>query len=44
MVAEGEQAALDAFVRRVKAETDAVIRMNALTVTKGEAGGEFAEL
>jgi len=42
MVAEGERAALDAFVRMVKAEGDAVIRVDALAVTTGEAGGEFA--
>ena len=42
MVAEGERAALDAFVRMVKAEGDAVIRVDALAVTTGEASGEFA--
>ena len=42
MVAEGERAALDAFMQMVKAEGDAVIRVDSLTVTTGEAGGEFA--
>lgn len=41
MVAEGERAALDAFVRMVKAEGDGVIRVDALTVTTGDATGEF---
>ena len=42
MVAEGERTALDTFVRMVKAEGDAVIRVDLLTVTEGEASGEFA--
>ena len=41
MVAEGERAALDAFVRMVKAEGDAVIRVDSLSATTGEASGEF---
>ena len=42
IVAESERAALDAFVRMVKAEGDAVIRVDSLAVTMGEASGEFA--
>ena len=42
MVAEGERAALDAFVRMIKAEGDALIRVDSLSVTTGEANGEFA--
>ena len=42
IVAEGERAALDAFVRMVKAEGDAVIHVDTLTVTTGEATGECA--
>lgn len=42
IVAEGERAALDAFIRMVKAEEDAVIRVDTLTVTTGETTGEFA--
>ena len=44
MIAEGERAALDAFVRMVKAEGDAVIRVDALTVTIGEAIGRVCGL
>ena len=43
MVAEGEQAALDAFVQMVKAEGDKVIRVDDLAVTTGEASGEFVD-
>ena len=42
MIAEGERAALDAFIRMVKAEGDAVIRVDALEVTMGDANGEYA--
>ena len=42
MVAEGEQAALDVFVKMVKAEGDAVIRVDSLSVTTGDASGEFS--
>jgi acylphosphatase len=42
VVAEGERAALDAFLRMIKAEEDAVIRVDFLAVTWGEASGEFA--
>lgn len=42
MVAEGERAALDVFVRMVKAEGDAVIRVDSLSVTTGKASGEFS--
>jgi acylphosphatase len=42
MEVEGEQAALDAFIWMVKAEEDAVIRVDTLTVTTGETSGEFA--
>ena len=42
MLAEGEQAALDVLVRMVKAEGDAVIRVDSLSVTTGEASGEFS--
>jgi acylphosphatase len=42
MVAEGERSALDAFVRMAKAEGDAVIRVDSLLVTTGDATGEFA--
>ena len=42
MVAEGEQAALDVFFRMVKAEGDAVIRVDSISVTTGEASGEFS--
>lgn len=43
MIAEGERAALDAFVRMVKAEGDAVIRVDALVVTMGDANGEYTD-
>ena len=43
IVAEGEQTALDTFVRMVKAEGDAVIRVDALEVTMGVASGEFED-
>lgn len=42
IVAEGERAALDEFVRMIKAEGDAVIRVDDLVVKTGEASGEFA--
>lgn len=42
IVAEGEPDALDAFVQMVKAERDAVIRVDSLAVTTGDATGEFA--
>ncbi|MEI7856029.1 MAG: acylphosphatase [Methanomicrobiales archaeon] len=42
MIAEGEQAALDAFIRMVKAEGEGVIRVDSLTVTTEMASGEFA--
>jgi len=43
IVAEGEREALDAFVRMVKAEGDAVIRVDSLAVTMDEASGEFTD-
>ena len=42
MVAEGERAALDEFVRMVKAEGDANIQVDNLAVTMGDASGEFS--
>lgn len=42
MAAEGEQVALDMFVRMVKAEGDGVIRVDDLVVTTGKASGEFS--
>ncbi len=42
MIAEGERAALDAFVQMVKAEGDTFIRVDDLAVTTGEANGEFS--
>ena len=42
MVAEGEQAALDVFVRMVKPEGDAAIRVDSLSVTTGVASGEYS--
>jgi acylphosphatase len=42
VVAEGEQTALDTFVRIITAEEDALIRVDFLAVTWGEASGEFA--
>lgn len=41
VVAEGERAALDAFLQMVKAEGDGVIRVDSLTVTTEVASGEF---
>ncbi len=43
MVAEGERAALDDFSRLVKAEGDAIIRVDSLAVTMDEATGEFTD-
>jgi acylphosphatase len=43
IVAEGEQEALDVFVQMVKAERDAVIRVDVFSVTMEEANGEFTD-
>jgi len=41
IIAEGSPAALDDFIRLVRAREDTVIRVEDLQVTEGEATGEF---
>jgi acylphosphatase len=42
MVAEGGQGALDVFLKLVRASDEPVIRVDELTVSTGEASGEFS--
>ena len=42
IVAEGSDDALDKFVRMVKAQSDTVIRVDTLEVTRCEPTGEFS--
>jgi acylphosphatase len=42
IVAEGSDDALDKFVRMVKAQSDMVIRVDTLEVTRREPTGEFS--
>ncbi len=42
IVAEGSDDALDTFVRRVQAQSDTLIRVDTLEVTRCEPTGEFS--
>jgi acylphosphatase len=42
IVAEGSDDALDTFVRMVKAQSDTIIRVDTLEVTRDEPTGEFS--